>query len=55
MMLGLYSIANDLSHGQEADFNYAMTLVQGWLTTHVGWLLIVDNLDDDALITFFRT
>ena len=55
MMLGLYAIANVLSHGQEADFNYALTLVQGWLTTHDGWLLIVDNLDDDAMITFFRT
>ena len=55
MMLGLHTIANVLSNGQEVNFSYALTFVQGWLTTHDGWLLIVDNLDDDAMITFFRT
>ena len=42
-----------LPQRQEADQQQAIAAVQRWLTTHPGWLLIWDNLEDQELFQRF--
>ncbi len=44
----------DLPQAQEADQSLAVEAVKGWLETHDGWLLIVDNADRPELLKPFR-
>ena len=46
---GFSGIAQALGIGNNTGARAAMQKAHGWLCSHTGWLLIVDNLDDDVV------
>ena len=43
-------VATGAADAAEADIEVQLTATRGWLTSHAGWLVIIDNVDDPAVL-----
>ena len=51
---GFSGICRTLNLGDDVGANSSVPRAQRWLTLHHDWLMIIDNLDDDASIDLLR-
>ncbi len=44
------SVANELGIPQQQDYDQVIKLIKDWLSSHTGWLMILDNVEDFTVV-----